>query len=425
MIKNLIISFFLLTFAQGIAGSHDPVTREKLIPPFPFNEDKIIERVSEMPRKLTREEVINRFKEKHGESYCYDLVEYKDAHTKVIIVCNNCGLHFEQRPYSHFNGAGCPHCSVEKQHEKLRLPLSTWIERSLKNHKIEYDYSLVCFKSLFDKVWIGCPFHGWFQQEAKSHMDGQCCPDCVGKHRWTQEEFIKECQKKFGDRYSYDKVVFVTMTTNVIITCKKHGDFEVTPYHFLHGEGCKTCTRENIGIKQRSNTESFVEKAKKVHGDKYDYSKVKYIKKNIPVEIVCKKHNSFWQTPNNHLCGAGCPHCLRSLGEERISDFLKQNNIPFVSQKTFKNDNDICENLKFRVDFYIASENVIIEYNGQQHYQKDHFFSSSRSYEKQIKRDSSLRKFCKDHSIHLIEIPYWEYEKINSILEKELKTEQI
>ena len=56
-------------------------------------------------------------------------------------------------------------------------------------------------------------------------------------------------------------------------------------------------------------TEQWIEKARTIHKDKYDYSKVQYINSQTKVCIICPKHGEFWQIPNNHVRGAGCPKC--------------------------------------------------------------------------------------------------------------------
>ena len=60
---------------------------------------------------------------------------------------------------------------------------------------------------------------------------------------------------------------------------------------------------------KKKTKEEFIAKAKLVHGDKYDYSKVDYVNRKTKVCIICSKHGEFWQTPNHHLSGCGCPKC--------------------------------------------------------------------------------------------------------------------
>lgn len=56
--------------------------------------------------------------------------------------------------------------------------------------------------------------------------------------------------------------------------------------------------------------DEFIEKSKMIHGNRYDYSKVKYVNTYTKVEIICEKHGSFWQDPHNHLKGKGCAKCV-------------------------------------------------------------------------------------------------------------------
>ena len=125
----------------------------------------------------------------------------------------------------------------------------------------------------------------------------------------TTEQFIEKARKVHGDKYDYTKVVYTNNRTKVVIICPKHGEFKQTPGSHLEGRGCEECRKENLSKMKTSSTEQFIEKARKIHGNKYDYSKVEYIRSSKPVCIVCPEHGEFWQTPNNHLRGNGCQKC--------------------------------------------------------------------------------------------------------------------
>ena len=68
---------------------------------------------------------------------------------------------------------------------------------------------------------------------------------------------------------------------------------------------------------KQKTTKQFIEDAQKVHGNKYDYSKVEYINAQKKVCIICPKHGEFWQTPNSHLYGRGCPKCGKELAANK------------------------------------------------------------------------------------------------------------
>jgi hypothetical protein len=135
-------------------------------------------------------------------------------------------------------------------------------------------------------------------------------------------EFIEKAIKIHGDRYDYSKVEYIKASQKVIIICKEHGEFTLTPNkHLSRKDGCKKCSRKIISNKQRSTTESFINKAKEIHGDKYDYSKVEYYNSKTYITIVCKKHEEFTQQPSNHLTGYGCKKCRdeKSGNTQRLS----------------------------------------------------------------------------------------------------------
>ena len=258
-----------------------------------------------MPKKKTKEEFIAKAKLVHGDKYDYSKVEYVGALTKVCIICPKHG-EFCQEANSHLRGQGCPKCKYEKQ----TCTTDEFIAKAKKIHGDKYDYSKVEYVNDRTKVCIICPKHGEFWQTPNSHLNGYGCSKCAyevkGKRRsFSKEEFIKKTRKVHGDKYDYSKVNYVNNYTKVCIICHEHGEFWQTPSAHLRGQGCPKCKSK----KQTCTTDEFIAKAKKIHGDKYDYSKVNYLNRKTKVCIICPDHGEFWQTPNHHLSGCGCPKC--------------------------------------------------------------------------------------------------------------------
>lgn len=125
----------------------------------------------------------------------------------------------------------------------------------------------------------------------------------------TTEEFIQKVRLIHGNKYDYSKLEYVNNRTKVIIICPKHGEFLQTPNGHSKGSGCLKCRHEKVGILKRKTQEDFIKKAKQVHDDRYDYSKVNYFKNSTKVTIICPVHGEFQQTPANHLKGSGCKKC--------------------------------------------------------------------------------------------------------------------
>ena len=177
----------------------------------------------------------------------------------------------------------------------------------------------------------------------------------------------------------------------------------------LLGAGCPVCSGKKF------NTSDFIKKSKLVHNNRYDYSLVEYTRGYEKIKIICSIHGVFEQTPNIHLCGCGCPKCKESKGEQKIREFLIQNNVLFDSQKKFKEcKNKIC----LRFDFYLPDYNLCVEYNGEQHYM-DGCFSKKKSLIYTQENDKIKRLFCEKNNINLLIIKY--NEDIIEVLKRFLK----
>lgn len=204
-----------------------------------------------------------------------------------------------------------------------------FIQLSNECHKSKYDYSLLPDKFLFtDKVNIICPDHGEFEQQARRHMLGRGCLFCAGK-RESQELFISKVKEIHGDKYDFSKSIYIGAFKKLTVTCHKHGDFLITPDSLKRGVGCSKCGDESGAEKRMIGTDLFLVKARKVHGARYDYSKVVYKNRSTKVIIGCYKHGCFEQTPSSHLAGANCHKCTnleKATARSNSLDQLQQRN---------------------------------------------------------------------------------------------------
>jgi hypothetical protein len=186
-----------------------------------------------------------------------------------------------------------------------RLTTEEFIEKSRKIHGGKYDYSLVDYKNNRTKVTIICPIHGEFKQTPSDHLRGCGCSECSGTKKKNTETFIQEAKVIHGDRYDYSLVDYKNVKTKVEIICKIHGKFKQRPKDHLEGAGCPECS----GTKKK-NTETFIQEAKALYGDFYDYSRVDYKNNCTKVELVCNNCGYAFQTiPNSFLSARGCPYC--------------------------------------------------------------------------------------------------------------------
>lgn len=249
-----------------------------------------------------------------------------------------------------------------------------------------------------------CKFHGEFSQIPKIHLRGNGCPKCTGNVKLTTNEFIRISNMIHGCEYDYTKTQYRNRDTDVVITCSKHGDFNMNPRVHMNGGKCTLCTG-----RKKLTTESFIEKSKQIHGDGvYSYDKVVYGKNNKEkVEIICNKHGSFLQRPNDHLSGKGCKRCsdesVVSKAVSEITNWLTENNIVHVREYIFDN----CSNInKLRFDFYIPHLNMCIEYDGIQHFKSFENWGGDEKL-KQIQINDKIKNlYCIDNGIQLVRIKY-------------------
>lgn len=204
------------------------------------------------PQTLDSVTILSR--QKHGDKYTYlELYKVKN----VLHVKCECPIHgeFSLRAARHYTeGKGCPKCATTTSKDEFLI-------RAEKMHGTKYDYSLVSFNTLKDKVTIICDIHGEFRQTAGDHLLYYGCPSCGIKERAlkntsTTDAFINKAIAIHGDKYSYLNVQYVSATDKVNITCKVHGDFAQIPASHLSGQGCNKCGRAVTTNAKRSNPDA-------------------------------------------------------------------------------------------------------------------------------------------------------------------------
>lgn len=341
--------------------------------------------------RLTTEDFISKSIQRYGDRFDYSKTVYSGKEAKLTITCK---LHgdFTMSSVAHFRSLyGCSKCDFEipRANRKAR-----YIAAARKIHEDKYDYSRVVYTNTATKVEIVCPYHGSFWQGFYEHIAKHTgCPKCARDNdRLNLDAFIGKSRFIHNDFYSYEKTVYVTGQTDVVITCPKHGDFTQRASSHLSGNGCKTCFLEG----NKLSTEDFVANARRVHGDTYDYSKVNYLGNKIAVEIVCPKHGSFWQKPNSHISSKnGCKLCYESKGEKAVEVVLKKYGIEHVREYRIPP-------YLYRYDFFLPKFNVFIEFHGHQHYQPVGLFGGDEAHQLVKKNDRMKVRLVNRAKGHLI-----------------------
>lgn len=264
--------------------------------------------------RYTTETYIQKAKETHGDTYLYDQVQYVRGTKKIKITCKIHGV-FQQSAKAHLRGQGCPGCFGTMPYSS-----SVFIEKARTIHGSRYDYSKSEYINTSTKLEIICKEHGHFFSSPNSHLGGHGCPACSGVRKSSTKEFIRNARVVHGTKYRYDKVKYYSTRRKVMIGCKIHGYFEQAPGSHLSGQGCVAC-----GGRMKMNTSAFIEKARDVHGNTYDYSQVDYANTETKVKIICKKHGPFFQRPHHHLNKHGCTICgRRGSRSEKVTSLVKK-----------------------------------------------------------------------------------------------------
>lgn len=147
-------------------------------------------------RGLNTDDVIQLFKDKHGDEYDYSKVVFNKMHEKVCIICPKHG-EFWQTPSKHLLGQGCPKCGIIKRSQEKTLTISEFIEKSNVIHKGKYIYDKTVYNGTYEYLTITCPIHGDFKQRANDHLNGHGCPIC-GNNMSIGEKEIEEYINSLG-----------------------------------------------------------------------------------------------------------------------------------------------------------------------------------------------------------------------------------
>jgi hypothetical protein len=281
-------------------------------------------------RKLSTESFIQKARTKHGEKYDYSRVSYTASHCPIEIGCPMHGW-FIQKAYQHLC-YGCRKCGDERGAQHRRTSTEDFVIDAVAKHGQRYLYNKVIFSTQHDLVEIICPIHGSFRQAANDHLKGRGCKRCGIEKRsdarrgvpfMTTEQFIEKAKHIHQDIYDYGKTQNVISGKKVTIICPSHGDFLQLPNNHLAGNGCRACAMERKLVQ----FEEFRTRAKKIHGDQYQYDRLHYSRITESVGITCSRHGLFWQNGIDHTFSeAGCPSCAiedKTKSQNKWLDMLK------------------------------------------------------------------------------------------------------
>jgi very-short-patch-repair endonuclease len=256
-----------------------------------------------------------------------------------------------------------------------KLTKEEFIERAINVHGNEYDYSLSNYINSHTKIDIICKKHSEFKQIANNHLNGMGCPVCGREKNDLNKKLSQKIFIEKAKEIHGDKYDY----SNVNYTGALNYVNIICPTHGMFRQHANSHLSGRGCSKCvggiKKTQEEFIIRAKEIHDNKYDYSLVKYINAKTNIEIICSVHGIFKQMPTKHLCGHGCPICNESRGENKITNYLLKNSIKFIKEKKFNGCKGKRQALPF--DFYLPNNNTLIEFDGRQHYEPVNFHGCS------------------------------------------------
>lgn len=362
----------------------------------------------------------------HGiEKYDYSNTIFQGCKNPIEFTCNTCKKEKKERADHHVernkDRPGCKECYPHNRNTKMDT--KTWVAKAKKIWGTIYTYQKTEYVDKDTKVEIYCTIHEDFFWKYPGDFLNRLskCPDCHFDYmhdcrRLTRDQFIEKAHVIFGDLYDYSLVVYVNNNTKVMIICKKHEEtFEQLPSSHLQEHGCYKCGRDATGDKLRLTKEEFIERAIKIHGDKYQYHLVNYVNGDTKVIIVCPKenHGEFLQRPHSHVQHEnGCPQCPSKWHSKKQIEWLdyvaKTENIHIKHEE---NGGEEPIDRKW-IDGYCAETKTVYEFHG------NYYHGNPRIYTPLMKGPRSNKKTMGDVYVDtLIREDYiMQHEKVNKLV---------
>jgi very-short-patch-repair endonuclease len=294
------------------------------------------------------------------------------------------------------------------------------------NNNSIYDYSQVNYITTHKKVNIICKIHGSFEQCPSDHLSGKGCKKCginiaAKKQTFSKEHFIQTAKGVHGDNFDYSRVNYINSQTKITLKCNIcEYVFEKTPNSHLQGCGCDKCAHVINHKKQKLSETELIERAKEVHGDKFDYPDMNYVNSQLPINIKCNKCDGTFQQlyPNHIKQNKGCPLCEGRTTAKILFDYLTSNYPTTIRE--FKQE--WCRNIQcLPFDFYIPELKIIVELDGNHHFIQ---VMNWKSPEETQKTDIYKMKCANEHNLSVIRIVQtdvlhnkynWKEELLNNI----------
>lgn len=368
----------------------------------------------------------------------------KSCRQKVKVICDCCGKEYEI-PYvqylTHFNKHGkclCSSCTCKEVYNKKYLKMQQEITYShLLKFCYQHSYKLLTkideIKNNRSAVKYICPFHGLYETKVTSMLNGKICYKCsrimASTKRWeysekerknTQYLSLLDAASKKGYELITKKEELKNIHDYILYCCPKHGIKKMRGANLISGRGCPDCKSENARIRYSLSIDEVKDRIEKCGGiilNPEDY--INNFETNLQFECT-ECGNKFYSSLERFVQWGGqvCKNCsnAESSGERAIRHWLEDNNIEFEQEKMFP---DCRDKSMLRFDFYLPKHNLIIEFDGSQHFRDTTYFEKS-NYDYVSGHDKIKNDYCLEKGIDMMRIPFWNKHKINILLDEKI-----
>lgn len=232
----------------------------------------------------------------------------------------------------------------------------------------------------------------------------------MGKKKKTIQE-VREYINNEGYTLLSDE--YINCNQELEIICPNGHNIKMSWKRFENGRRCPHCS-ERSWINRKKNIESINEIISK---EGYKFLE-EYTTAKTKMKCSCPNGHIFEINWNNFKSGKRCPYCKKSKGEEIIKSILEELKIDFIPQYKFKDCKDL---LPLPFDFYLPNYNLIIEYDGEQHFDVNRAFNSNENkFWETVIHDAIKNAYCEDNNINILRIPFWKYNNIKEIIKNKL-----